>query len=57
MIEVFIRPKPCKMMRLLRDAEASWHLSKLAKNSDCTYVYIKELVEKLEKYDGIGWFF
>ncbi|MGV8085127.1 MAG: hypothetical protein ACP5N9_02635 [Candidatus Bilamarchaeum sp.] len=48
MIEIFMRPKPCKMMRLLRDTDSSWHLSKLAKNSDCTYVYIKELVGKLE---------
>lgn len=49
MIEVFVRPKPCKMMRLLRDNSTTWHLSKLAKNSDCTYVYLKELVQKLEQ--------
>ena len=49
-MEVFLRPKPCKMMRLLRDNESSWHLSKLAKQSDCTYVYLKELVARLEQH-------
>lgn len=52
MFQVFARPKPCKIMMLLRDAEGSWHLSKLAKNSDTTYVYVTHLITTLQK-EGI----
>ena len=36
-------------MILLRDNETQWHLSKIAKNSDTTYVYVTGLIRKLEK--------
>jgi predicted transcriptional regulator len=36
-------------MILLRDTEGSWHLSKLAKSSDASYVYVTHLVSELEK--------
>jgi len=45
MLQLFARPKPCRIMMLLRDGE--WHLSKLAKNSDTSYVYVTHLVSKL----------
>ncbi|MEW6749214.1 MAG: hypothetical protein AB1295_05910 [Candidatus Micrarchaeota archaeon] len=47
MMKVFVRPKPCRIMTLLRDGETSWHLSKLAKNSDTTYVYVTKLISTL----------
>lgn len=47
MFKVFARPKPCRIMTILRDSESSWHLSRLAKNSDTTYVYVTKLVTKL----------
>lgn len=34
-------------MLLLREPESSWHLSKLAKNSDSTYVYVSQLIPEL----------
>lgn len=49
MFSVFARPKPCRILMLLRDSENQWHLSKLAKSSDTTYVYVTKLVTKLEK--------
>ncbi|MBI5222923.1 hypothetical protein HY990_00720 [Candidatus Micrarchaeota archaeon] len=49
MLETFMRPKPSKVLILLRDTDSNWHLSKLAKNSGSTYVYVKGLIEKLEK--------
>ena len=49
MFSVFARPKPCKILALLRDNESSWHLSKLAKNSGTTYVYVTKLIHSLEK--------
>lgn len=49
MFRVFARPKPCRIMMLLRDGEISWHLSKLAKSSDTTYVYVTKLISTLHK--------
>ncbi len=49
MFPVFARPKPCKLMLLLRDSETPWHLSKLAKSSDMSYVYVTKLVGILQK--------
>jgi len=36
-------------MTLLRDSENAWHLSKLAKSSDTSYVYVTHLVSELQK--------
>lgn len=49
MFQVFARPKPCRILVLLRDQEASWHLSKLAKSSDTTYVYVTKLASNMQK--------
>lgn len=49
MFSVFARPKPCKIMVALKDTETSWHLSKLAKNSDSTYVYVTKLISNLQE--------
>jgi predicted transcriptional regulator len=48
MFHLVARPKPCRIMMLLRDTEGAWHLSKLAKSSDTSYVYVTHLVSKLE---------
>ncbi|VVC02724.1 Uncharacterised protein [Candidatus Bilamarchaeum dharawalense] len=49
MLSIFARPKPCRIMLLLRDSEGSWHLSKLAKSSDTTYVYVTHLITMMQK--------
>ena len=49
MFPIFARPKPCRIMTILRDSENSWHLSKIAKNSDTTYVYVTKLIGKLQQ--------
>ncbi len=49
MFETFARPKPCKIMTTLKNTEQTWYLSKLAKATDTTYVYVTNLVRKLEK--------
>lgn len=49
MFSAFARPKPCAVMTVLRDTETAWHLSKLAKSSDTTYVYVTGLVSRLQK--------
>jgi predicted transcriptional regulator len=37
------------MMVALRDNETSWHLSRLAKSSDTTYVHVTKLVTDFQK--------
>jgi predicted transcriptional regulator len=49
MYRVFIKPKPCSIMSTLKDSESRMHLSKLAKETDTTYVYVTKLVSQLEK--------
>ena len=49
MFSVFCRPKPCRILTLLRETETSWHLSKIAKNTDTTYVYVTKLMSTLQK--------
>ena len=49
MFSLFCRPKPCRILILLRETDTSWHLSKLAKNSDTTYVYVTKLMSKLQE--------
>lgn len=47
MFSVFARPKPCRIMVTLRNSEEPLHLSKIAKGTDTTYVYVTHLVSKL----------
>ncbi len=49
MHRLFIRPKPARIMVLLRDSETAWHLSKIAKSSETTYVYVTKLMGTLQK--------
>jgi len=49
MFDVFAKPKPCRVMMMLRDGNSMWHLSKIARDSGTTYVYVTKLVSKLEK--------
>lgn len=48
MFALFARPKPCRILIMLRDTENPWYLSKLAKSSETTYVYVNKLVYKLQ---------
>jgi len=54
MFSVFARPKPCKIMTILLDTETSWHLSKIAKASDTTYVYVTKLMSKLQEAELVS---
>lgn len=49
MFQVFARPKPCRILSLLRDQESTWHLSKIAKSSETTYMYVTKLMTSLQK--------
>lgn len=49
MFNIFARPKPCMILVTLKDGDTTWHLSKLAKATDTTYVYVTKLISKLEE--------
>lgn len=49
MFEVFAKPKPCSIMTILKNTDVNWHLSKIAKETDTTYVYVTKLASRLEK--------
>ena len=48
MFSLFARPKPCSILVTLRDQESKWHLSKIAKVTNTTYVYVTRLASRLE---------
>ncbi len=47
--EVFLHIKPVKMLILLKNEEVEWYLSKIAKESGSTYVYVKEIMDILKR--------
>jgi predicted transcriptional regulator len=49
MFSLFARPKPCRIITTLRDTESTWHLSKIAKTSDTTYVYVTKLISRMQE--------
>jgi len=49
MLQMFLRPKPCAMMRMLRDSDGNWHISKLARGSGATFVYTSRLMARLQE--------
>jgi len=49
MFELFARKKPCMMMKVIRDQEAGWYISKIAKGSDTTFVYTSRVLSKLNE--------
>lgn len=48
MFSLFARPKPCKILTTLKDTENIWYLSKLAKATETTFVYVTKLTNRLE---------
>ncbi len=46
---LFMKEKQVAALVVLRDQNTSWHLSKIARQSGTTYVYITKLMAILEK--------
>ncbi len=46
---LFLKEKQVAALTVLRDQNALWHLSKIARQSGTTYVYITKLMTILEK--------
>jgi len=48
---LFLKPKPCAVILLLKDAEQTWYPSKLARTAGMSYVHTANLLAELRKYD------
>ncbi|MFA5381694.1 MAG: hypothetical protein WC356_00885 [Candidatus Micrarchaeia archaeon] len=46
---IFMHIKPVKMLILLKEEEETWFLSKIARQSNSTYVYTKQIMDILKK--------
>lgn len=49
MILQLIRDKPIRILFALKEPETVWYLSKLAKATGTTYVFVTKFISKLEK--------
>ena len=48
--QLILKPKPCSILLLLKDAEQSWYPSKLARVSGASYVHVINLLTNLRKF-------
>ena len=48
--QLLLKPKPCAILLLLKDAEQSWYPSKLARVSGSSYVHVINLLTNLRKF-------
>ena len=52
MISSLVRDKPVRILIALKEPETTWYLSKLAKATGTTYVFVTNFISKMEK-EGI----
>ena len=48
--QLLLKPKPCSILLLLKDAEQTWYPSKLARVSGSSYVHVINLLTNLKKF-------
>ena len=48
--QLLLKPKPCSILLLLKDAEQAWYPSKLARTSGASYVHVINLLSNLRKF-------
>jgi len=51
---LLLKPKPCSVLLLLKDAEQSWYPSKLARVSGSSYVHVINLLTNLRKFGVVA---
>ena len=52
--QLLIKPKPCAVILLLKDAEQSWYPSKLARTSGSSYVHVINLLTELRRFEIVA---
>jgi predicted transcriptional regulator len=50
MKRLFLKPKPCAILILLKDSEQTWYPSKLARTAGASYVHVVNLLASLRKF-------
>ncbi|MEM2962947.1 MAG: hypothetical protein QXW70_01905 [Candidatus Anstonellales archaeon] len=50
--EKLIRKKPSSILLLLKNTTQKWHLSKIARQTNTTFVYVSSLITEFQK-DGL----
>ena len=48
--QLLLKPKPCSVLLLLKDAEQPWYPSKLARASGASYVHVINLLTNLKRF-------
>lgn len=48
-LSVLLREKPARIITTLKDSNNPWYLSKIAKATDTTYVYVTRFISTLER--------
>lgn len=49
MFRAFLREKPVRILTTLKDVNTEWHLSKIARATETTYVYVTKFVSDLSR--------
>ena len=49
MFNLVIRDKPSKVFMALKDPNTQWHLSKIAKSTGTTYMFVTHFISNLQK--------
>lgn len=49
MFRAFIREKPARVLLVLKDTNTQWHLSKIARSTETTYVYVTGFISDLAR--------
>lgn len=49
MFHLILRDKPSKIFIALKDPNTQWYLSKIAKNTGTTYMFVTHLISNLQK--------
>ena len=54
MKRLFLKPKPCAILILLKDSEQAWYPSKLARTAGSSYVHVVNLLAALRKFGMVA---
>jgi predicted transcriptional regulator len=49
MFNAFVREKPSRVLLVLKDQNSQWHLSKIARETGTSYVYVTKFVSSLAR--------
>ncbi|MBI5046142.1 hypothetical protein HZC07_00215 [Candidatus Micrarchaeota archaeon] len=54
MFQIFLKDKPSRILLILKDTNAQWHLSKIARDTGTTYVYVTKFITLLRQKELVS---